>query len=175
MSDLKKSNQELKDVRLIELWEIRHCDEKENCEFRWTTCGETVSFDGNEYAPFPIQGEGFEINSQGSTARPVITIGFSSIENDDMRDMVVKSLSRILEETDGLHYAKIRRIRTLDKFLDGMPQKSQAAIFPVDNYRVFRVAQFSRTALVLELFSSSDRNSLVVPGRKLYISRRRIL
>ncbi|WP_081024179.1 phage minor tail protein L, partial [Ralstonia solanacearum] len=62
---------------------------------------------GNEYAPWPIEATGFEQTGQGQQPAPRLAVG-----------NVDGSISALCLYTDDLVGAKVRRRRTLGRFLD---------------------------------------------------------
>lgn len=66
-----------------------------------------VVWNGNEYAPFPIEATGFEWRSSGTIPRPTVRVA-----------NVTGLLSAVVREMDDLIGSKVTRIRTFAKFLD---------------------------------------------------------
>ena len=64
-----------------------------------------------------------------------------------------------------LNGAKVLRIRTLKKFLDGESSADPYATFPVEEWFVDRKAVESRDVVSFELASKFDLNNKKIPGR----------
>ena len=115
---------------------------------------------GNEYSRFPIKAEGFEYTSSGTLPRPTITVANSF-------GTITALLLEVNATTSGndLIGAKIKRIRTLKRFLDGESAADPYATFPVEEWFVDRKATENRDIVSFELASKFDLNNKKIPGR----------
>ncbi len=66
-----------------------------------------VVWQGNQYAPFPVQAEGFEFSGQGAIPRPTLTVA-----------NITSVLTALISSYDDLVGAKVTRKRTFAKYLD---------------------------------------------------------
>jgi lambda family phage minor tail protein L len=127
--------------------------------------GENVTWQGVQYIPVPVEGEGFEINGNGQLSRPKIRIA--------NKDFLITSL---LQNNSDFKNAKIVRKRTFLKYLDdvnfdgGNPFGNQDFTAEISN-ETFLIAQKTAenkvfvefeltTPLDLENFEVTHRNIL---------------
>jgi lambda family phage minor tail protein L len=140
--------------------------------------GLSLKFQSNNYISFPIQTDGFEMNSAGTLPTPTLTI--SSVEGlgDTTTFSLLKSNFINLENFIG---AKVTRIRTFAKFLDSDQngetiegvgsEADQYAEFPRDVFFIERKSNESKSNIQFELSSIFDLQNLKLPSRVIYASR----
>jgi lambda family phage minor tail protein L len=113
-----------------------------------------VIFGGREYAQWPVQTTGFEWNMQSTQPRPQIS--FSN---------VLGPFTQMNLQYSGLVNAKVTRIRTFAKFLDGMPQADPTCYFPPESWVINRKVQEDREICIYELANPMDVEDLALPRR----------
>lgn len=126
--------------------------------------GENVTWQGIEYIPVPIEGEGFEINGNGQLARPKIRIA--------NKDFLITSL---LQNNFDFKNAKIVRKRTFLKYLDdvnfdgGNPFGEQDFTAEISN-ETFLIGQKTaenKVFVEFELTSPLDLENFEVTNRNI--------
>ena len=115
-----------------------------------------IVFDGNTYTPLDFEADGFEWNGQGSLPTPKIRIANTTLV-----------LSSAVIEFQDLLGAKLIRIRTFSKFLDGEPDADPTAIFPLDIYTVERKTSHNKVFIEWELSAAMDQFGKKLPGRQI--------
>ena len=84
-----------------------------------------IVWNGNPYIRFPVQAEGFEMNSAGSLPQPTLTIA--------NLDSTMTTLLQFVNQTtagNDMTGATVKRIRTLKRYLDGESTADPNAKFP---------------------------------------------
>jgi lambda family phage minor tail protein L len=126
--------------------------------------GNNVTWQGVEYIPVPVEGEGFEINGNGQLARPKIRMA--------NKDFLITSL---LQNNSDFKNAKIVRKRTFLKYLDdvnfdgGNPFGSQDFTAEISN-ETFLIGQKTaenKVFVEFELTSPLDLENFEVTHRKI--------
>lgn len=122
----------------------------------------SVIWQGNTYTPWPIQAQEFATPSQGSPARPKLQVGnFGG------------TISALCRQYDDLLWAKLKRRRTLVKYLDGVnfaggnPTASPAEEYPVETWFITRKASESPAAIEFDLGSPLDLQGVKLPRRQV--------
>lgn len=124
---------------------------------------ESVTWQGQEYQPYPVQITGFEFNAGGQLPRP---------------KLVVSNLSGIITALvlayDDLLGAKIIRKRTMLKYLDAVnfdggvnPDADPTAEFPDDIYFIDRKSNENKLLVEFELAASFDVQGVKLPRRQI--------
>ncbi len=121
-----------------------------------------VVFAGITYAAAPIEVEGFELTSKGALPRPTMRIA-----------NVDGAISALLLAYNPLQ-AKVTRIRTCKKFLDGVnftggtnPTADPTAKFEDQIWYIDRVSKENIQLVEFELTSKLDLTNLQLPGRQV--------
>jgi lambda family phage minor tail protein L len=126
--------------------------------------GNNVTWQGVEYIPVPVEGEGFEINGNGQLARPKIRMA--------NKDFLITSL---LQNNSDFKNAKIVRKRTFLKYLDdvnfdgGNPFGSQDFTAEISN-ETFLIGQKTvenKVFVEFELTSPLDLENFEVTHRNI--------
>jgi|TARA_R100000084_G_scaffold30951_1_gene11854 lambda family phage minor tail protein L len=119
-----------------------------------------IVWNGQAYSRQPVKADGFEFTSAGSLPRPTLTVS-------NLDSIMTALLLQVNLTTAGndLNGAKVLRIRTLKKFLDGESSADPYATFPVEEWFVDRKAVESRDVVSFELASKFDLNNKKIPGR----------
>ena len=124
---------------------------------------QSVTWQGQEYAPYPVQITGFEFSAGGQLPRP---------------KLVVSNLTGIITALvlayDDLLGAKITRKRTMHKYLDAVnfdggvnPDADPTAEFPDDIYFIERKTGESKQVVEFELSASFDVQGVKLPRRQI--------
>ena len=121
-----------------------------------------ITWDGNDYVRLPVQAEGFEYTNGGTLPRPTLSVA-------NLDGAVTALLLGVNLTTPGndLTGAKIKRIRTLKKFLDGESAADPYATFPVEEWFIDRKATESRDVVSFELASKFDLSNKELPNRQV--------
>ncbi len=121
-----------------------------------------IIWDSQTYFRFAIEAEGFEWTSQGSLPRPTLTV--SNIDG-----VITALLLNVNNTTPGndLAGAKIRRIRTLKRYLDGEATADKYAHWPIEVWYIDRKATETRDVVQFELASKFDLAGQFLPKRQL--------
>jgi len=121
-----------------------------------------IIWNGNAYVRLPIKAEGFDYSNTGTLPRPTLTIA--------NLDSTVTTLLLLVNATtagNDLGGAKVKRIRTLKKYLDGEPAADPHAKFPDEIWFVDRKASETRDAVSFELASKFDLAGVMIPRRQI--------
>ena len=124
---------------------------------------QTVTWQGQQYQPYPVKITGFEICTGGQIPRP---------------KMAVSNISGIITALvlayDDLLGAKVTRKRTMQKYLDAVnfsggvnPNADPTAEFPDDIYYVERKTSENKSAVEFELSASFDVQGVKLPRRQI--------
>ena len=121
-----------------------------------------IVWSGNSYVRLPIKAEGFEYTNTGTLPRPTLTVA-------NLNGGITALLLGVNATTPGndLTGAKIKRIRTLKRFLDGETAADPYATFPVEEWFVDRKASETRDVVSFELASKFDLDNKQLPNRQV--------
>lgn len=121
-----------------------------------------ITWNGNDYTRLPVQAEGFEYTNTGTLPRPTLSVA-------NLDGVVTALLLGVNLTTPGndLTGAKVKRIRTLKKFLDGESAADPYATFPVEEWFIDRKATESRDVVSFELASKFDLSNKELPNRQV--------
>jgi lambda family phage minor tail protein L len=124
-----------------------------------------VIWRGNPYLRFPVEADGFEYTGQGALPRPKIRIS-----------NILGSITAILLSLpNGLEAAKVTRIRTLGRYIDGvnfpggtnpLGTPDPTAEFPREIYYIDRKSAENRELVEFELASAFDLAGVRAPKRQ---------
>ena len=133
--------------------------------YRWANevneLGNSIIWNGQEYAPLPIEAEGFEKTGTGKSPRPTIRV--ANVTG------LVGALARSLNDLVG---AKVTRRRTFVRFLDainfssGNPQADPNTAFPDEIWFVDRKSSENGIFVEFELASAADLRGVKLPRRQ---------
>ena len=123
---------------------------------------DNITWNSNEYQRLPVKAEGFEYTNSGQLPRPTLTVS-------NLTGAVTALLIDVNKITVGndLTGAKVKRIRTLKKFLDGESAADPYATFPVEEWFIDRKALESRDVVSFELASKFDLSNKELPNRQV--------
>lgn len=121
-----------------------------------------VFWQGIEYAPFPVEADGFDKAGQGTQVRPTIRVA-----------NVSQDISALCRAFDDLIGGKITRRRTFLKYLDAVnftggmnPTADPTVEFPDEIWFVNRKAEENDIFITFELASAFDAAGKQLPGRQ---------
>lgn len=134
--------------------------------YRWhpgtTAAGAAITWQGNVYVPYPIQGDGFDLTANERLPRPRLTVANIS-----------GVLGNYLRGVGGGLGAKVTRKRTLGKYLDavnfpgGNPAADPATGFPDEIFYVARKSNENAIFIELELAAKWDVTGVMLPRRQV--------
>lgn len=119
--------------------------------------GESATFTYQEYAPLPMNIEGLELQSQGASARPTLTMAnVTSILGDALGHLKFKDLIG----------QKVTRRQTLEKYLKGGSANDFPVIeFSKQTYIIDRISSETNMSISFELAICFDLENITVPRR----------
>ena len=126
--------------------------------------GEVV-LSGNSYLRFPVEAEGFEYSGNGQLPRPKIRVS----------NILGTITALLLSLPDGMEGAKVTRIRTLARYIDGANfpgginpygTPDPTAEFPREIYYVDRKTVETRDVVEFELAAAFDLAGVRAPKRQ---------
>ena len=124
---------------------------------------QAVTWQGQEYQPYPVQITGFEISTGGQIPRPKMAVS-----------NVSGIITALVLAYDDLLGAKVTRKRTMQKYLDAVnfsggvnPNADPTAEFPDDIYYVERKTSENKSAVEFELSASFDVQGVKLPRRQI--------
>jgi len=121
-----------------------------------------ITWNGQAYVRLPIEATGFDYSSTGTLPRPSLTVS-------NIGSSITALLLQVNMITAGndLGGAKVVRIRTLKKYLDGEAGADPHAKFPDEIWYVDRKANENRAAVEFELASKIDLAGVMLPRRQI--------
>ena len=121
-----------------------------------------IAWNSNDYVRLPVNAEGFEYTNTGTLPRPTLSVA-------NLDGAITALLLGVNLTTPGndLTGAKVKRIRTLKKFLDGESAADPYATFPVEEWFIDRKATESRDVVSFELASKFDLSNKELPNRQV--------
>jgi lambda family phage minor tail protein L len=120
---------------------------------------------GETYLRFPVEADGFEYSGQGQLPRPKIRVS----------NILGTITAILLNVPDGLEGAKVTRIRTLARYIDGVNfpggtnpygTPDPAAEFPREIYYIDRKSVETRDVVEFELAAAFDLAGVRAPKRQ---------
>jgi lambda family phage minor tail protein L len=121
-----------------------------------------VVWNGQSYVRLPLEATGFDYSSSGSLPRPKLAV--SNIGSSITA--ILLSVNLITTGND-LGGAKVVRIRTLKKYLDGEAGADPHAKFPDEIWYVDRKSNENRAVVEFELASKFDLVGVMLPRRQV--------
>lgn len=121
-----------------------------------------IVWNGTQYVRLPIQAEGFEYSNTGTLPRPTLTVA-----NLGGEISALLLLANAFTPGNDLGGAKVTRIRTLKKFLDGEAAADPHAKFPDEIWYVDRKSAETRDVVQWELASKFDLAGIMLPKRQI--------
>ena len=123
---------------------------------RWanaTFADTQISFGGDTFLPLSMETEGFDRNGKGTIPTPTIRI----FPTDGIRAAMVAYGDFI--------GAKITRIKTFSRFLDGQPDADSSQVFPNEVWFFEQKTAFNKEVIEWSLSSTLDQEGVVLPKR----------
>lgn len=119
--------------------------------------GESATFTYQEYTPLPMNIDGLELNAQGASARPTLTMAnVTSILGDALGHLKFNDLIG----------QKVTRRQTLEKYLKGGSANDFPVIeFSKQTYVIDRIANENNILVSFELAISYDLENVTLPRR----------
>jgi lambda family phage minor tail protein L len=120
---------------------------------------------GNNYLRFPVEADGFSYSGKGSLPRPTLRIA----------NLSGTITALLLSLPNGLEGAKVTRIRTLARYIDGvnfpggvnpLGTPDPTAEFPREIYYIDRKATENRDVIEFELAAAFDLSDVRAPKRQ---------
>jgi lambda family phage minor tail protein L len=127
--------------------------------YRWCSSvnnTNALEFDGIVYVPRPAIVEGFERNAKGAFPTPSLKV--HNVDN---------LISQLCNSFADLLGAKFTRLRTLRRYLDGMPEADPTAVFPPDEFQIERKKAENNEIVEFELSAVIDQQGRKLPGRQI--------
>lgn len=114
-----------------------------------------ITYDSVEYAPWPIQAEGFALTTDGSLPRPKISVANAS-----------GLFTPLIENNDDLKGAQVTRIITFQQYLDGEADADPEMHYPTDVYFINKKVSHRLDEMVtFELVAAIDLETTMIPNR----------
>lgn len=120
------------------------------------TNGTECAFRGTSYVSADIETEGFEWNGQGAMPQPKISVANAT-----------RMLSSITAQFNDLVGAKLIRLRTLRKYLDGEASANPAEVYAADIYTFEQKVAHDKNVMEWTLSAAMDQQGKMIPGRKV--------
>ena len=121
-----------------------------------------VVWNGQSYVRLALEASGFDYTSSGSLPRPRLAV--SNIGSSITALLLQVNLITTGNDLGG---AKVVRIRTLKKYLDGQAGADPHAKFPDEIWYVDRKSNENRSVVEFELASKFDLVGVVLPRRQI--------
>jgi lambda family phage minor tail protein L len=123
--------------------------------------GGSLMFGGSAFAPLPMDFTGWDELTQssgdnGTQPRPQLVVGNAS-----------KTLLSYVVSLGDLVGAKITRVRTFQKYLDGQSNPDTSQILPADVYLFSQKTNHTNQSITWELTSPMDLPSAQLPARQV--------
>ena len=124
---------------------------------------QAITWQGQEYVPYPVEVNGFEFTAGGQLPRPQLIVS-----------NVTGIITALVLAYDDLLGAKVIRKRTMQKFLDAInfdgnvnPDADPTAEFPDDIYFIESKKTETVSAVEFELVASFDVEGVKLPRRQI--------
>jgi lambda family phage minor tail protein L len=121
-----------------------------------------ITWNSQTYVRLPIEASGFDYSSTGSLPRPKLAV--SNIGSSITALLLQVNLITAGNDLGG---AKVVRIRTLKKYLDGETGADPHAKFPDEIWYVDRKSNENRAVVEFELASKFDLVGVMLPRRQI--------
>lgn len=122
----------------------------------------SIWWQGQEYKPWPIQAEGFELTGEGQ--QPTPTLRVSNLK---------QSLTPLVEVLDDLINAKVTKYKTMGRFLDavnfpdGNPEADPTEQFAPEVYYINQKTSQTSEVVEFQLKSALDLDGVFLPSRQI--------
>ena len=118
--------------------------------------GAAVDYGGVAYTPAPIELEGVKYGGDGPLPRPRLRM--SRLDS---------TVASAVVDADDWRGAKLTRVRTLTRYLDGEPDADPTRHWPAEIWLIERLARATRAEVVWQLASPIDLDRRKLPGRQV--------
>lgn len=152
---IASDNQGLEPGVLVTMYQIDFTPIGSATSFAFSPYGDCV-FQGVNYVGLDIETEGWEYNGSGVLPQPKLR----------MSNATRLFSAAVLSYNDCIG-AKVTRIRTYEKYLDGQPLADPSACFAPDVYVVEQKTAHDKTMIEWTLSSSMDQQGRQIPGRQV--------
>ena len=129
-----------------------------------------IYWKGQQYDPWTIRAEGFEVTGTGQAPQPEVTVGNIGVDQDgNPRSGVISSICDSLQDLVG---AEVYRIKTYSKYLDavnfteGNPSADPTQEF-VESWLIGRKVDANPETVTFSLKSPMEFRRAVLPSRKI--------
>jgi lambda family phage minor tail protein L len=120
------------------------------------TNGTEVKFRGITYVSADVHAEGFEWSGQGALPQPKISVSNAT--------RMLGGLTTMYKDLVG---AKLIRVRTYAKFLDGQPSANPDEAFAADIYTFSQKVKHDKFQIEWVLSAAMDQQGRQIPGRRV--------
>lgn len=121
-----------------------------------TISGSNVFFNGIEYVQLPVEITGMEITGDGRLPRPRIKVA----------NVGLTFIAFINAYNDGLG-AKVTRVRTFKKYIDGQSEADPNAVFPSDIFYIEQKTIQNKYFIEWEIVSPLDIGNRTIPKNQV--------
>jgi lambda family phage minor tail protein L len=116
----------------------------------------SIVFQGNTYVAYPIQGNGWDVTSQGTLPRPSIAVS-----------NIGSVTTALMQQYNDFVGATVTRKRTYAQFLDGAPGANPLEEFQPDIFVINAKKSETNTEVVFELATKADSEGVLIPLRQI--------
>ena len=113
-----------------------------------------IQWKGKTYEALPLLSSGYETNTTGQIAQPVLTVA-----------NIFGTFTDVIKNLEDLVGGKVTRRRTFAKYLDGEPEADTLQEFPIDIYYIERKTEETALSITWQLNSVMDLEGLQLPRR----------
>ena len=113
-----------------------------------------IQWKGHIYEALPLLSSGYETNTTGQIAQPVLTVA-----------NIFGTFTDVIKNLEDLVGGKVTRRRTFAKYLDGEPEADTLQEFPIDIYYIERKTEETALSITWQLNSVMDLEGLQLPRR----------
>ena len=113
-----------------------------------------IQWKGQVYEALPLLSSGYETNTTGQIAQPVLTVA-----------NIFGTFTDVIKNLEDLVGGKVTRRRTFAKYLDGEPEADTLQEFPIDIYYIERKTEETALSITWQLNSVMDLEGLQLPRR----------
>ena len=113
-----------------------------------------IQWKGRTYEALPLLSSGYETNTTGQIAQPVLTVA-----------NIFGTFTDVIKNLEDLVGGKVTRRRTFAKYLDGEPEADTLQEFPIDVYYIERKTEETALSITWQLSSVMDLEGLQLPRR----------
>ena len=118
--------------------------------------GDAVTYQGQDYTPTPVTLCGLGYAAGGAGPRPTLRVS--------RRDAAIAGAAL---GTDAWGGARLTRLRTLSRYLDGETEADPHRHWPAQSWVLDRLVSGGRTGMVWQLAGATDLRARPLPGRQI--------